>query len=255
MRKIGKANYYLDPKVRFSSRVENYIKYRPKYPQEVITFLKEKNILLNDSIIADIGSGTGILSNLFLKNGNLVYGVEPNKDMRNAAEELLISYPNFNSIDGSAESTKLSKNSIDLITAGQAFHWFDVDKTKKEFKRIIKPKGYVVLIWNNRRKEASGFPSEYDQLILKYGKDYKEVRKNEKNIDKFFQYEKKVLYNFQEVNLEEFKGRVLSASYIPLEDDPIFGKMIKDFEDLFIKYQEKGLLKLEYDTEIYFGKI
>ena len=245
----------MDPKVRFSSRVENYIKYRPKYPQEVISFLKRKNILLNDSIIADIGSGTGILSEMFLKNGNNVYGVEPNKDMRNAAEKLLKNYANFISIDGSAEKTGLKENSIDLITAGQAFHWFDVKKTKEEFRRIIKPTGYIVLIWNNRRKTAPGFPSDSEQLLLKYGKDYKEVQKTEENIENFFQYEREIFYNFQDLNLEQYKGRILSASYIPLEDDPNFEMMIRDFENLFNNYQQNGLIRLEYDTEIYYGKI
>ncbi|MFW9771249.1 MAG: class I SAM-dependent methyltransferase [Candidatus Heimdallarchaeota archaeon] len=245
----------MDPKERFSSRVENYIKYRPKYPWEVINFLIEKELLLSDSIVADIGSGTGILSELFLKNGNLVYGVEPNKDMRAAAEKLLSNYANFNSVEGSAENTGLKENSIDLITAGQAFHWFDVKKTKKEFIRIIKPMGYVVLIWNNRRKTAPGFPSESEQLLLKYGKDYKEVQKTEKNIERFFQFEKKIFYNFQDVNLEEYKGRILSASYIPLEDDPNYKRMISDFENLFKKYQRNGLIRIEYDTEIYYGKI
>jgi len=245
----------MDPKERFSSRVENYIKYRPKYPQEVIRFLKKKEILLSDSIIADIGSGTGILSELFLKNGNNVYGVEPNKDMRNAAENLLKDYSNFISINGSAEKTGLKENSIDLITAGQAFHWFDVKKTREEFRRIIKPTGYIVLIWNNRRKTAPGFPSESEHLLLKYGKDYKEVQKTEKNIESFFQFEKEFFYNFQDLNLEEYKGRILSASYIPLEDDPNYEKMITDFENLFKKYQQNGLIRLEYDTEIYYGKI
>ncbi|MFX0033441.1 MAG: class I SAM-dependent methyltransferase [Candidatus Hodarchaeota archaeon] len=245
----------MDPKERFSSRVENYIKYRPKYPQEVISFLKRKDILLNDSIIADIGSGTGILSEMFLKNGNNVYGVEPNKDMRKAAEKLLKDYTNFISIDGSAEKTGLKENSIDLITAGQAFHWFDVKKTREEFRRIIKPTGYIVLIWNNRRKTAPGFPCESEQLLLKYGKDYKEVQKTEKNIESFFQFEKEVFYNFQDLNLEEYKGRILSASYIPLEDDPNFEKMITDFENLFKIYQQNGLIRLEYDTEIYYGKL
>ncbi|MFX1356803.1 MAG: class I SAM-dependent methyltransferase [Promethearchaeota archaeon] len=247
--------FVLNPKTRFSSRVENYIKYRPGYPLEIISFLTEKGILKKKSVIADIGSGTGILSEIFLKNGNLVYGIEPNADMRKAGEKLLSKYSTFKSIDGSAEETKLNDNSIDLITAGQAFHWFDIEKTKSEFKRILKPNGYIILIWNTRKKANSEFSEEYEKFILEYAKDYKETRKRENNIDKFIKYEKEKFYNYQEFDFEGLKGRLLSASYIPLENDPIFDKMIKHLKEIFIKYQKNGLIRLEYDTEIYYGKL
>ncbi|MFX1268184.1 MAG: class I SAM-dependent methyltransferase, partial [Promethearchaeota archaeon] len=176
---MPKKKFILDPKKRFSSRVENYIKFRPNYPSEIIKFLKEKKILIKDSIIADIGSGTGILSEIFLKNGNVVYGIEPNADMRNAAEKLLENYSDFITVDGSAESTNLKGKSIDIITVGQAFHWFDIKQTQKEFRRILKEGGYVILIWNNRKKSDSGFSTEYEKFITKYGKDYKFTRKDE----------------------------------------------------------------------------
>ena len=141
----------------------------------------EKELITKDSVVADIGSGTGILSELFLKNGNTVYGIEPNNNMREGAERNLQKYPNFISINGSAEDTSLKNESIDLATAAQAFHWFDVENAKKEFKRILKPNGSVVIIWNNRRKTGKVFSSQYEKFIIKYGTDYKEVRKNEKN--------------------------------------------------------------------------
>ena len=245
----------MDPKLRFSSRVENYIKYRPRYPQEIIEFLIKKKILKKDFVIADIGSGTGILSNLFLENGNIVYGVEPNKDMRTAAENFLKNYPNFISIDGSAEDTGLKDKTIDMITAGQAFHWFNIVKTKEEFRRILKQAGWVVLIWNNRKRNSPGFPGDYEQLILKYGKDYKQIKSRATNIDKFFKYQKVVFPNHQDVNIEEFKGRINSTSYIPLKNEPIYKKMIIEFEKLFNKYQENEILRIEYDTEIYYGML
>ncbi|MBA7619377.1 putative methyltransferase [subsurface metagenome] len=122
---MSEKKYKIDPKKRFSSRVENYIKYRPSYPLEIIDFLIEKKTLPEDTVIADIGSGTGILTKVFLDNGNQVYGVEPNKDMREAAEKFLQGYTNFSSLEGSAETTGLEENCIDLIIAGQSFHWFD----------------------------------------------------------------------------------------------------------------------------------
>ena len=252
---MNNKKFAFDPKTRFSSRVENYIKYRPNYPQEIITFLTEKRILTKKSVIADIGSGTGILSELFLKNGNSVYGIEPNVDMRKAGEKLLEKYTNFFSVDGSAELTGLDKKCIDLITAGQAFHWFNIEKAKLEFKRILKPNGHVVLIWNNRKKEGDNFSHEYENLVSKYGIDYKEVRKQENNVSKFYNYEMKIFYNYQESDFEGFKGRFLSASYIPLENDPIFPEMISKLEEIFSKFEKNGIIKLEYDTEVYYGQL
>ncbi len=244
-----------DSKKRFSSRVENYIKYRPKYPLEIIDFLEKKAILAKSTVIADIGSGTGILTKIFLDHGNQVYGVEPNKDMREAAERILHNYSNFSSFEGSAESTGLDDKSIDIIIAGQAFHWFDVEKAKKEFKRILKPNGYVILIWNDRIKSQSNFNNEYENFILKYGTDYKEVRKNEGNVKRFFWYHKESFYNYQEMDFPSFKGRLLSASYIPLSNNPIFPKMISELEELFKKHQKDGNVRIEYDTEVYYGKL
>ena len=252
---MSEKKYKIDPKKRFSSRVENYIKYRPSYPLKIIDFLKEKRILAEYTVIADIGSGTGILTKLFLDNGNQVYGIEPNKDMREAAEKILQVYTKFSSLEGSAESTGLEENCIDLIIAGQAFHWFDVEEAKREFKRILKPNGNIALIWNNRGKAGTDFNSSYENFILKYGTDYREIKRNDGNVDLFFNYQKETFYNFQELNFTSFKGRVLSSSYISLVDNPIFTKMILELEDLFKKHQRNGIIRIEYDTEIYLGKL
>jgi len=244
-----------DPKKRFSSRVANYIKYRPNYPIEIIDFLEKKEILAKNTVIADIGSGTGTLTRIFLDHRNRVYGVEPNKDMREAAEKILQEYTNFTSIEGSAEFTGLEENSLNLITAGQAFHWFDIEEAKKEFKRILKPSGNVVLIWNNRAKGGTSFNRDYESFMLKYGTDYKEVMQKEGNVKHFFTYQKESFYNFQELDFNSFKGRVLSASYIPLPDNEIFPKMIVELEELFNKHQRNGIIRIEYNTEIYHGQL
>jgi ubiquinone/menaquinone biosynthesis C-methylase UbiE len=247
--------YLQDPKKRFSSRVKDYVKCRPRYPSEIINFLKDNNILKKSSVIADIGSGTGILSELFLKNGNKVYGIEPNPNMRKAAEMIIGNYKNFISINGSAEKTGLKDKTIDLITAGQAFHWFDIEKTKREFKRILKSNGYVVLIWNNRKKSGDNLSSDYEKLVVNFGTDYKEVRKNEKKVDEFYKYNKKIFYNYQDLDYDGFKGRLLSTSYIPLEDNPRFFNMLDELKKIFLKYQKKGIVRLEYNTEVYYGKL
>ncbi len=251
-----------DPKTRFSSRVERYIKYRPRYPQEVINFLKHKDILSSNSIIADIGSGTGILSEVFLKEGNFVYGIEPNNDMRAAAENLLSKYSNFVSIDGSAESTNLESNCIDMITAGQAFHWFNLEKTRLEFLRILRSEGWVVLIWNRRKKRTNEFLKEYEKFLLKYGTDYKAIEKSKLEFDKFFggsksnkNYNKVNYDNYQIFDYDGLEGRLLSTSYIPLDDYPKQNDMLYDLKQLFKKYQKNGLIRFEYDTEIIYGQL
>ncbi|MHA2007259.1 MAG: class I SAM-dependent methyltransferase [Promethearchaeota archaeon] len=247
--------YLFDPKKRFSSRVEDYIKHRPRYPPELIEFMRSSRLLSKEHILADVGSGTGILSENFLKNGNKVYCVEPNTEMRNAAERLLKDYPNFISIDGSAEDTNLHKNCVDIITAGQAFHWFDIKMTKIEFKKILKPYGYVALIWNNRRKTEKGFSCQYEQLIRKYGTDYHVVRSSELNIDEFFKYKRKIFYNYQDLDFNGLKGRLLSTSYIPLENNQKFENMLEELRTIFDEYEKLGKIRIEYDTEINYGQL
>ena len=246
-------------KNRFSTRVENYVKYRPKYPQEVITFLKKNKILSQDSVIADIGSGTGILSELFLKNGNKVYGIEPNNEMRLAAEKLLEKYPNFKSINGSAEATGLKKKTIDLIIAGQAFHWFDQEKARIEFLNILKPAGHVALIWNRRKKSGSGFLADYENILLTCGVEYKKIHNIKLNFNEFFGSEKAfnrvIFQNYQELDYLGLEGRVLSSSYAPLKDHPNHEAMINNLKQIFQRYQKSNKVILEYDTEVYYGRL
>jgi SAM-dependent methyltransferase len=250
-----------DPTGRFSSRVEYYIKYRPKYPDELLDFLKGELGLSSSSVIADVGSGSGILSEIFLKNGNEVFCVEPNREMREAAENLLKEYPNFKSIDGSAEATTLEYQSIDFVTAGQAFHWFDVQKSRAEFSRIMKPTGWAVLVWNSRKTGSTPFLIAYENLLLNYGTDYKEVRHNnvdEKVLNQFFGangYRVKVFPNQQVFDYESLKGRVLSSSYAPMEGHPRYQPMIAELQKIFREHQTGGTVSFEYDTEVYYGRI
>jgi len=244
---------------RFTDRVENYIKYRPSYPVEVIEYLKSEDILKSDSVIADIGSGTGISAELFLNNGNAVYGVEPNDAMREAAEKLLSAYSNFKSINATAEETTLPDNSIDLITCAQAFHWFDIPKVKIEFKRILKPTGSVCLIWNERILDGNPFLAAYEKLLLKYGTDYKNVRHeniDEKKLNEFFDggYTKKTFPNKQVFDLAGVTGRLLSSSYTPQYDSPLYEPMLAELNEIFEKNQVNGKIEFLYDTNVYLSK-
>jgi ubiquinone/menaquinone biosynthesis C-methylase UbiE len=252
---MGEKGYFYEPRKRFSSRVENYVKYRPSYPKEIIPFLEENGILSKDSIIADIGSGTGILSKLFLQNKNLVYGIEPNDKMRNAAEKIFKNDTNFISLKGSAENTGLNRNSVHLITIGQAFHWFNIELAKIEFRRILKEDGYVIVIWNSRKKTGNDFSIDYERLVSNFGKDYKQVRMNENTINDFYKYKIKKFDNYQDFDFMGLKGRLLSSSYTPLENDPEFDDMIKYLKEIYQKHQKRGKIRFEYNTMVYYGKL
>ena len=247
----------LDTIKRFSNRVANYTKYRPGYPPEVLELFRREMGLTQDSIIADIGSGTGLSAKPFLENGNTVYGVEPNAAMRQAAEDYLKDFPYFISHDGTAENTNLANSSIDFVTAAQAFHWFDADKTRTEFRRILKPGGYVALIWNERQLDTTEFLREYEKLLLKYAADYEKVR--HENIDQqklgaFFQdeYQRASFPNEQVFDLAGLRGRLLSSSYMPAEDDPSFPALEKELQNVFAKHAENDRIKVFYDTNIYY---
>jgi SAM-dependent methyltransferase len=214
-----------DPVERFSDRVENYVRYRPKYPAEALNILKQEVGLENHGSIADIGSGTGISAEMFLRNGNTVYGVEPNAPMRAAAERLLAHYPNFQSIDGSAEATTLPPNVVNAIVAAQAFHWFDVPRARQEALRILKPGGWGVLMWNTRRLDATPFLRAYENLLLEHGTDYARVRHDHVDpalVASFFggSYATRSAPNQQRLTREGLRGRLMSASYVPSAGSP-----------------------------------
>jgi SAM-dependent methyltransferase len=245
---------------RFSSRVENYAKFRPTYPCFLIEVLKANCGLTDVSLVADIGSGTGILSEMLLRNGNRVFGVEPNPEMRSAAENLLSNYQQFRSIDGAAEATTLDSNSIDIVTAAQAFHWFDQARARVEFARILKPEGWVALIWNERRLDSTPFLRSFEQLLMQYGTDYQNVRHENVTgqIADFFapqEFRQESFENIQMFDFESLLGRVLSASYTPEPDHPSFQPMIALLTEVFEKHQQSGTIAFEYDTRVYYGQL
>jgi ubiquinone/menaquinone biosynthesis C-methylase UbiE len=250
-----------DATQRFSSRVENYIKYRPGYPNGVVETLRSECGLTADSIVADVGSGTGILSEMFLRNGDAVYGIEPNREMREAAERLLKDYPRFRSVAARAEETTLDDASVDFVTAGQAFHWFDREKTRGEFSRILKPRGWVALIWNERVTTTTQFLVAYEQLLKDYSTDYEQVdhrRIDDEVIRDFFgsdDFWLKQFKNAQVFDYEGVKGRLLSSSYAPEEGLPNYEPMLAELERIFQTYQDEGRIVFEYVTQMYYGQL
>lgn len=250
----------LDPTKRFSKRVDNYLKFRPRYPTEIVSLLEKECALTRDSVIADVGSGTGFLSELFLRNGNRVLGVEPNAEMRAAGERLLADYPNFVSLDATAEATTLPNSSVDFVTAGQAFHWFDREKTHREFQRILKADGRVVVVWNTFPTGRSALVKAYDDVLVRYGTDYREVAKEitDSGIEKFFPAgsSKRARFDFQQTfDWEGFRGRLLSASYAPTADSPNYEPMLLDLRRVFDSHQKDGTVVFDYDTVVYYGQL
>lgn len=249
-----------DSVTRFSNRVENYARYRPTYPAALVDILNSDCGLTSNSIIADVGSGTGILTELFLRNGNSVFGVEPNAPMRQAAERNLRAFRNFVSVAAPAEATTLDPASIDFVTAAQAFHWFDQAKARTEFVRILKPRGWVVLIWNERRLDSTPFLRDYEDLLLRYGTDYARVRHENVagEIADFFAPQPVVLQsieNFQHFDFEGLEGRTRSASYTPEPGDANFEPLFSKLAGIFHAHENKGFVTVEYDTRVYYGRL
>ncbi len=244
---------------RFTNRVANYVKYRPDYPREIIPYLSEHVGLTSDTVVADIGCGPGISSRMFLENGNRVIGVEPNDGMRAAAVECLNDFPNFTVVNGTADGTGLGTASIDLIVAAQAFHWFDPERTRIEFGRVLRSDGGVVLIWNERQLDSTPFLREYEQFLVTYSTDYSVVRHENiqvEELDDFFvgSYEKAAFSNVQVFDFEGLKGRMLSSSYMPDPDHASYQEMVESLAALFAKHNQNGRIEVFYDTNIYFSR-
>src|SRR6266700_8180664 len=252
---------FADAKQRFSNRVADYARYRPGYPPAALDLLRNECSLRPGHVIADIGSGTGLLSELFLKNGNRVFGVEPNEAMRQAGEEHLASYDGFTGINGSAEATTLLDASVDFVTAGQAFHWFDPMAARREFLRILKPRGWFVVLWNDRRMEEAQLTGDYEGLLERFGIDYKSVKDSYpevRNIRDFFESDDFVardLPNHQILDWEGFRGRLRSSSFAPPERRPTYAPMMAALERIFRAHHRHRRVRMQYFTRTYSGQL
>jgi ubiquinone/menaquinone biosynthesis C-methylase UbiE len=249
-----------DSTQRFSSRLDNYVRYRPGYPSEILDLLKTECGLKASSILADIASGTGILTRMLLENGNRVVAVEPNFEMRQAGEQLLARYQGFTSVGGSAEVTTLDDHSVDIITAAQSAHWFEREKARREFVRILVPGGWTMLLWNERNTDTTPLLREYEQLLLTYGTDYREVRHEHTTdaIDSFFApslFQAKVFHYSQELDAGALEGRLLSSSYTPQPEDANYESMLRELRSIFDRYQHNGRVSFEYTTRVYYGRL
>lgn len=248
----------IDSTQRFSDRVANYVRYRPSYPEAVIEILRQRCGFQEGMRVADVGSGTGISSKLLLDAGATVIGVEPNDAMRQAAERDLGSDPCFKSVSGTAEATTLPDESVDLVVAGQAFHWFDPARARTEFARILRLPKPVALFWNTRSMSGSSFIEGYEAILREYATDYAEVRHDGQEENRFRRFFGDTLNrdetpNAQRLDYEGLKGRLLSSSYAPTEQDSRYAPMLTALRKLFDDHAEGGMVEMPYTTEVFSG--
>jgi SAM-dependent methyltransferase len=251
----------LEPTRRFSDRVADYARARPGYPEALFDALVAAAGLRAGGAVADVGSGTGISTEPLLRRGCVVYGVEPNADMRRAAEERFAGRPGFVSVDGVAEATTLPDASVELVTVAQAFHWFDRARARREFARILRPGGAVGLFWNWR---ATGTPflDAYEGILERYGTDYLEVRsqnwaRRADGLSDFFggPFETRTFSHAQALDLDGVRALLLSASFTPPAGHPDREPMLRALERAFDEHARDGRVGIVYDTELHVGRL
>lgn len=249
-----------NPPERFTGRVESYRRFRPRYPAVIVDLLRRECGLSSDAAVVDMAAGTGLLTEVFLAAGFAVTAIEPNAEMRAACSKLERIYPMLRCIGGTAEKTGLPDHSANLITVAQAMHWFDLERARSEFVRVLKPDGWCAVIYNNRHLSGDAFHDAYEQFLLEFGIDYELVKNQHvgrKRLARFFaplEMKCAVFPNSQTLNNEEFEGRILSSSYIPRPADDRFHQMHSELQNLFEKHQSAGVVTVEYDCVVCYGQ-
>lgn len=251
----------MNPTERFTDRVRDYVRYRPTYPPEVIDLLQTECGLAEGTPVADVGAGTGIFTRHLLDAGATVYAVEPNEAMRLASEAASGGHPRFRSIDAPAEATTLPDDSVDIVTCAQAWHWFRAEEARAEFVRILRPGGWLFLVWNERSTDSTPFLEAYEAALRTHAPEYLQVRHREfdaKRLHEVFAPEPMLRANFpnaQVLDRDGFLGRVMSSSYAPQPDDPRHRPLMDALGEAFDRFNEEGTIEFRYMTECYYGAI
>lgn len=249
-----------DSTERFGDRATAYALARPSYPVEMFAFFEHELDLGPGQRAADLGSGTGILTELLLKRGLAVDAVEPNEAMRAEAERRLAGYAGFRSVDGTAESTGLERSSADWVMAAQAFHWFDAGRAAAEIRRVLKPGGVCALIWNRRLTGETPFLRAYEAFLDEWGTDYAAVKETYESLDAIAavlgaDYNQVSFPNTQTLDFEGLKARLLSVSYVPAADDPRAKGMLAALGKLFEAHAAGDTVRIEYRTQVYYARV
>ena len=245
---------------RFSSRVDDYVRYRPSYPPAAIELLQQRCGLNPRAVVADIGSGTGILTRLLLPHAAQVAAVEPNDPMRAAAEAASAGDARFLSVKGTAEATTLGDASIDLVVAGQAFHWFKVARARTEALRITRPGAAGALLWNEHPVSGSPFLAGYERLLRRHASEYDAVvgsRVDEPAMREFLggAMQCATFPNQQSFDYEGLRGRLMSSSYAPEPGHPEHEPLLAGLAQLFAAHQQGGRILFPYVTLVYFARL
>lgn len=245
---------------RFSHRAVLYDQFRPHYPPELVAFLREHLVPDSGQTVADIAAGTGIFTEQIAQWGNTLFVVEPNRSMSRLARRRLKGFKNCVFVNGTAESTGLPDQSIDLVVSAQAFHWFDLTKTKAEFKRIGRDNLLVAVVWNLRNTD-SPFEQAYESLIYKYGVDYLSVSQRRMDTEEVLSFfapdspEYRIFEHADFLTLAQLRGRMLSYSFMPEETSPVYEEMLEAITVIFERYQQEGQVRLSYRTRLFIGGI
>ncbi len=261
---VNPAPPVTDPTRRFTDRVDDYLRHRPRYPAALLDFLRAELGLRPEHVIADIGSGTGFLAEVFLAAGHHVYGVEPNDEMRLVGERHLARYPQFTSIAARAEATTLPPAVADFITAGQAFHWFDPAPARREFLRILRPGGWVLLVRNELKCDGDAFLEKYRALARRsrldraLGERRAVSEFHDPVLAEFFSpgpFQKTVAaLHARDLDYDQSLGLLQSFSSIPLPGDPPHAAMAAELRRIFDQHQQHGRVRFAYDVELVYGR-
>jgi SAM-dependent methyltransferase len=257
---IPMSAHFTDATTRFSTKAEVYAKARPRYPASLVTFLESRGVLHTGSTIVDLGSGTGLSAHPFLEAGYTVIGVEPNEPMRQEGNKFLAVYPKFRSIKGTSEATCLADHSADLILAAQVFHYFDIDKSRREAQRILRPPGWYAAVWNHRNHQSTPLHQQYEAILRQYCPEYLILADLYRNTDRaaaFFPhgYQEATLANPQQLNWELFEARIESSSYIPKPTQPDYAPFMKEMKQLFDEYARDGMAQFDLEIWIHWGQL
>ena len=255
-----KYNVEKDSKKFYSGKQDDYSKYRPTYPIELFDFLSKEYNIKNKELV-ELGAGTGIFSKIVSSYCQKLYYVEPNADMINKGKDFCKDCSNIEFINKSAESTELPEKSVDMILAVQSFHWFDKTNVKKEVNRILKPNGDFAIIWNDWEADNNTFGKEYFSYISTWNNKLTGKKYQHKNVDdrkNFFQNGKYKTYTFshsKNYTLNMVIGLSKSLSYAPKEGDEYYNEFIEGIIDIFNKYKKDDIVRFDFNTEMYIGKI